>query len=964
MNDKQALFPAAVSLGIPAITKAVQTGTNIANNASKLGPQVTQGLLDNIKGFGKGIADKAKAIDARPLKLDSFEGAVAGMLPQAATNFMTNNLSRENRLRALRALGGAGIGMLGGAGIGALSSMFGSDEDEEGNKKKKRGLLSSALTGGLLGGGLGAAAGGIDPVYNTIAGFMGKKAAELQKKALYVEEGGPISRLVASTVGRVNPGSLPNLLLSKNTYVDPSRKGIFWKDEEKFNKNKEEAETIAKYDPEALSDTVVRLGGTNLIDDLIWKKNRGENDPWYKRVGGRTFHNKKTGLISKLLGAPGVLAASLTTPLVRGSHYNPVTDTISEYANEHAILQHELGHALDHNRLYGIRPGSKDDGFLKRQAKGLAHDLYSVSYGLNPVSMLLQEARANQLSHRALEEVLGKDSPEYKERVKRRWEVLPAGFGSYLGGLTMGMPLPGLVAGKVLGMAAGKGQELEDQEAERKAKEESDSQEKPKIRKAASQKQARNLNLSSMADISQGGRGALMGHALNMLMQARAIARPTNEDLKMYGVDRGGFENLASEIARKSDEDPTGKLNLAKVKASPKGRAIGYGLAGAVPMGLLSYLTGGSPATIATSALAGGGAGAAIGGLSAREKNKKLLATANLLRDYGILTSGDLKKSLPLISDKTAADKKAFLAWGGGSLGLHPKGLGVGGELGYTNLLGVLPIPIGGLDIGGPNKGFQIGVNADPGSEIGVNPYLGFRWNHPRRTGITRSFPRGLPEVIYDKLRGRTKEDAIRASYPELFTEEEETAKEETKKDTKDKKEKAAAAKPGLWANIHAKRQRGESPAKPGDKDYPDAKNWKKVTEESEKTAAPAWQTSEGKSESGGLNDKGRASLKAQGHDIKRPQPEGGPRKDSFCARMKGMKAKLTSEETANDPDSRINKALRKWKCGSASEKLANVLKEARCWKGYVPVPGKKPYSEDSCKPAGETETKKKESKK
>lgn len=657
MNDKQALFPAAVSLGIPAITKAVQTGTEIANNASKLGPQVTQGLLDNIKGLGKGIADKAKAIDARPLKLDSFEGTVAGMLPQAATNFMTNNLSRENRLRALRALGGAGIGMLGGAGIGALSSMFGSDEDEEGNKKKKRGLLSSALTGGLLGGGLGAAAGGIDPVYNTIAGFMGKKAAALQKKA-------------------------------------------------------------------------------------------------------------------------------------------------------------------------------------------------------------------------------------------------------------------------------------------------------------------RNLNLSSMADISQGGRGALMGHALNMLMQARAIARPTNEDLKMYGVDRGGFENLASEIASKSDADPTGKLNLAKVKASPKGRAIGYGLAGAVPMGLLSYLTGGSPTTIAASALAGGGAGAAIGGLSAREKNKKLLATANLLRDYGILTSGDLKKSLPLISDKTAADKKAFLAWGGGSLGLHPKGLGVGGELGYTNLLGVLPIPIGGLDIGGPNKGFQIGVNADPGSEIGVNPYLGFRWNHPRRTGITRSFPRGLPEIIYDKLRGRTKEDAIRASYPELFAEEEETAKEETKKDTKDKKEKAASAKPGLWANIHAKRQRGETPAKPGDKDYPDAKNWKKVTQESEKTAAPAWQTSEGKSESGGLNDKGRASLKAQGHDIKRPQPEGGPRKDSFCARMKGMKAKLTSEETANDPDSRINKALRKWKCGSASEKLANVLKEARCWKGYVPVPGKKPYSEDSCKPAGETETKKKESKK
>jgi hypothetical protein len=38
-------------------------------------------------------------------------------------------------------------------------------------------------------------------------------------------------------------------------------------------------------------------------------------------------------------------------------------------------------------------------------------------------------------------------------------------------------------------------------------------------------------------------------------------------------------------------------------------------------------------------------------------------------------------------------------------------------------------------------------------------------------------------------------------------------------------------------------------------------------------------------------------------------------RRKSFCARMKGMKAKLTSEKTRRDPDSRINKALRKWNC-------------------------------------------------
>ena len=78
---------------------------------------------------------------------------------------------------------------------------------------------------------------------------------------------------------------------------------------------------------------------------------------------------------------------------------------------------------------------------------------------------------------------------------------------------------------------------------------------------------------------------------------------------------------------------------------------------------------------------------------------------------------------------------------------------------------------------------------------------------------------------------------------------------------------------------------------------------------------SPAWQRKEGKDPEGGLNEKGRRSAKAQGMNLKAPQPEGGPRKRSFCARMSGMKKKLTRSKTANDPDSRINKALRKWKC-------------------------------------------------
>ena len=76
-----------------------------------------------------------------------------------------------------------------------------------------------------------------------------------------------------------------------------------------------------------------------------------------------------------------------------------------------------------------------------------------------------------------------------------------------------------------------------------------------------------------------------------------------------------------------------------------------------------------------------------------------------------------------------------------------------------------------------------------------------------------------------------------------------------------------------------------------------------------------AWQRKEGKSESGGLNERGRKSYEAEnpGSDLKAPQPEGGPRKKSFCARMRGMrKRQKPSNNTGKD---RLSKALRKWKC-------------------------------------------------
>ena len=84
------------------------------------------------------------------------------------------------------------------------------------------------------------------------------------------------------------------------------------------------------------------------------------------------------------------------------------------------------------------------------------------------------------------------------------------------------------------------------------------------------------------------------------------------------------------------------------------------------------------------------------------------------------------------------------------------------------------------------------------------------------------------------------------------------------------------------------------------------------------KNEGAAWTKKAGKNSEGGLNEKGRKSYEREnpGSDLKAPSKKvGNPRRASFCARMKGMKKKLTSKKTASDPDSRINKSLRAWNC-------------------------------------------------
>ena len=84
-----------------------------------------------------------------------------------------------------------------------------------------------------------------------------------------------------------------------------------------------------------------------------------------------------------------------------------------------------------------------------------------------------------------------------------------------------------------------------------------------------------------------------------------------------------------------------------------------------------------------------------------------------------------------------------------------------------------------------------------------------------------------------------------------------------------------------------------------------------------------AWQRKEGKNPAGGLNAKGRASLKAAGQDIKAPVKSGdNPRRASFLARMAGN----AGPEYKDGEKTRLLLSLNQW--GASSK--ADAKKKAR----------------------------------
>ena len=171
----------------------------------------------------------------------------------------------------------------------------------------------------------------------------------------------------------------------------------------------------------------------------------------------------------------------------------------------------------------------------------------------------------------------------------------------------------------------------------------------------------------------------------------------------------------------------------------------------------------------------------------------------------------------------------------------------------------------------------------------------------------------------------------------------------------------------GVWANIHAKQNRikhgsGEKMRKPGSKGAPSAQNFKDAANEA---ANPAQQAAiainmkkhhqkpkneevemdEGETWSkhnnpraGGMSKKSVSSYRrshpgskiqtavtTKPSKIKKGSKDASRRK-SFCARMRGMKKHRTGAKTANDPNSNINKSLRRWHCESIEQMQELVM--------------------------------------
>ena len=163
--------------------------------------------------------------------------------------------------------------------------------------------------------------------------------------------------------------------------------------------------------------------------------------------------------------------------------------------------------------------------------------------------------------------------------------------------------------------------------------------------------------------------------------------------------------------------------------------------------------------------------------------------------------------------------------------------------------------------------------------------------------------------IAFDKARKGTDD----ATYDSEHGEKKKAKKErDYAKWQRDKGQEDAQKSGHRWKHAKGSTREKEGKKSVKDKYIKDSYESDEKKNLAEKSAA--WQRKEGKNKTGGLNEKGRKSYEREnpGSDLKAPQPEGGPRKRSFCARMGGVKGPM---KKPNGEPTRKALALRKWKC-------------------------------------------------
>ena len=259
-----------------------------------------------------------------------------------------------------------------------------------------------AAGAGLLAGGYG--------LYSLLNRSRGD---EREKESSEIGQASRAEKFVGDTVGRVGNILGGGPLITTDLLRDPT----------KGDRENEHANTLALMEsarPQQLGDVKLRLGGSNMLDDL-------------KRV----WTNKRTGPLGKVLGTAVTPVSSLAAMIGRGPHYNPWSNTVVQTSHSQPITEHELGHAIDFND----RPLPKN--WLSRQIQNTGRDLYGLAGGL-PFVNLWHEMQANHKSHKALRDALSDNPEELSQREDARTRVLPAAYSTHLAPYLVANPLAAL----------------------------------------------------------------------------------------------------------------------------------------------------------------------------------------------------------------------------------------------------------------------------------------------------------------------------------------------------------------------------------------------------------------------------------------------------------------------------------------------------------------------------------------